>query len=152
MQIKPYQERNFNQKSIGIMAHGFKDLRKNFSKIKDIFYLLNCQDYLTINICGDSSEKLISIADKNCKCDLNNYGYIKEDLKLKEFYLKSNYILFLSMQDNSPNQIMEAMAYGSIMIAFDNDFAKEHIVNNHNGYLISKNLSKRQFLLILKKY
>ena len=151
IEIKPYQNRDFNKKSIGIIAHGLRDPRKNFSQLKDVFALLLNQESLIINICGDSTDKLVKFYSNNKLCELNNYGYIKDDLDLQEFYLNSNHILFFSIKDNSPNQIMEAMSYGSIMIAFYNNFTKENILHNHNGYLLSKFLSKEEIIANIKK-
>ena len=62
----------------------------------------------------------------NLNLNINNFGFLKEEHEIRDFYHKSNYILFLSKQDNSPNQIMEAMSNGSIVIAFDNYFTRKY--------------------------
>ncbi len=139
--ILPYKERDNHKKSIGIIAHGLIEPRKNLSQIIAILNLLVQDKTLTLNICGNSSKKVLSSIKKNKKCIINDYGFIKEDQIMREFYHQSNYILFLSKQDNAPNQIKEGMANGSIMITFDNNFSKEHIIDKNNGYLISSKLS-----------
>ena len=141
--IFPYKERDHQKNSIGIVAHGLKDPRKNFIQIKEIINFLVEDKNLIINICGDSSKKVLLSINKNINCSINDFGFIKEDQKMREFYYESNYILFLSKQDNSPNQIKEGMANGSIMITFDNTFSKEHIINKKNGYLLSTKLSNK---------
>ncbi len=151
MEIGDYIQRDYNKLSIGVISQGFDDPRKNFRQVKNIINLLLKESELTINLCGNSTKMILPINYRKLKLNINNFGFLKEEMKIKEFYYKSNYILFLSKQDNSPNQIMEAMSNGSIIIAFDNYFTREHIINNHNGFLLSDSLSNYElFLKILE--
>ena len=141
LEISPYKERNFSNISIGIIAHGLQDKRKNIIQIKKIVNSLINEKSIVLNICGDCSKEIISSIKKPIKCKINNFGYIKNISKMKEFYFQSNHILFLSLADNSPNQILEAMSNGSIMISYKNSFSSEHIIDNLNGFLLSPKLS-----------
>ncbi len=144
VEILPYKKRDLSIKSIGIIAHCFKDSRKNGKQVKEILDLLVQDPSLVINICGDYSSQLINSITNSIECKINNFGFIENEQKMRDFYHKSNYILFLSLEDNAPNQTMEAMSNGSIMITFNNSFSTEHIKDNLNGFLIPINFSNEK--------
>ena len=151
LEIADYVQRDYRKVSIGVISQGFDDPRKNLSQVKNIIDLLLKESDLTINLCGNSTKMILPFNYMNLNLNINNFGFLKEEREIRDFYHKSNYILFLSKQDNSPNQIMEAMSNGSIVIAFDNYFTRENIIDKHNGFLLPNNLSNYElFLKILE--
>ncbi|MDP4265886.1 MAG: glycosyltransferase [Bacteroidota bacterium] len=66
---------------------------------------------------------------------LNNMGVMKSQKEIAEIYSVSNLFVLPSIEDNLPNTIMESLACGTAVVAFNTGGIPEMIENGVNGYL-----------------
>ena len=119
---------------IGVVCHGFSDTRKNPLLVCNVIKLL-AKSRRSIHICGDSADDLYSSLSRFEMSYVVNYSMIRDQEGMKSFYASCTHLLFLSTEDNAPNQLMEAMSHGLVVLAFDVGFVNEHIQTGVNGYL-----------------
>lgn len=68
--------------------------------------------------------------------DWHATGYVSDSSVMAEYYAVSDLFLFFSLADNQPLAVLESMACGTPVIAFDTGGIPELIRHNENGFLI----------------
>ncbi|MCP5108397.1 MAG: glycosyltransferase, partial [bacterium] len=66
----------------------------------------------------------------------SSFGKISDDLELRDIYNASDFFVLPSLEDNLPNTMLEAMACGTPVIAFDVGGMPDMISDQENGRLI----------------
>ncbi|MEC0264320.1 glycosyltransferase [Paenibacillus anseongense] len=61
-------------------------------------------------------------------------GYISDDKKLAEIYSIADVLALPSLEDNLPNMMLESLACGTPVVAFNTGGIKDIIINGLNGY------------------
>jgi len=66
---------------------------------------------------------------------VNQLGVINSQSQLAEIYNLADVYVLPSLEDNLPNMVMEALACGTPVVAFDTGGIPEMVEHEHNGYL-----------------
>ncbi len=114
---------------LGAMSTGIGDI-KGFSMLKEILERLDPKQY-TCMIFG-KHEWLKQI---NTSIQMIDLGFISSESELIQIYNAADIFLSLSKQDNYPNVILEALACGTPVVAFDIGGIPEQVFHKKNGYL-----------------
>jgi glycosyltransferase involved in cell wall biosynthesis len=84
--------------------------------------------------------------------DVFSVGNVKTDLELVNVYSACDFYAFPSRQDNLPNTVMEALACGLPVVAFDVGGVPEMVHHAENGYLVpAKSLNMNLFIQSLEQ-
>lgn len=138
---------NKNTIVIGSVANGgsFSDKRKGGDYINQIIDRLTelDKDFIFVNI--GSNHNL------NKDRRIIDVGYINNEEELANLYNLFDIFLFPSLADNCPLVILEALATGLPIIAFNTGGIPELVVHNHNGFIVKNNNVNEsiEFLLYL---
>ncbi len=89
------------------------------------------QNELEIIMFGKSNEQLI----KQFSYKVNNLGIINGDENIADLYSAADLFVLPSLEDNLPNTIMESLACGTPVVAFNTGGIPEMIDHKENGYL-----------------
>jgi glycosyltransferase involved in cell wall biosynthesis len=112
------------------------DERKGLKYLVEALHKLVQIDPLSINkfevvIFGKSNELFL----KQISYKVNNLGLIKGDENIADIYSASDVFVLPSIEDNLPNTIMESLACGTPVVAFNTGGIPEMIDHKVNGYL-----------------
>ena len=109
-----------------ISDSGKNNALKGWNFTKEVIAKLNLDDYIIINIGNTQSwiEKNVIFIKK-----------IQEKNLLKLYYQAADLLLFPSLAENFPLTILESMASGTPVVAFDVGGINEQIDHKINGYL-----------------
>jgi glycosyltransferase involved in cell wall biosynthesis len=88
-------------------------------------------DSIEIVLFGKSNEDF----NKNIPFKVHNKGLINNEQDIIELYNASDIFVLPSLEDNLPNTIMESMACGTPVVAFNSGGIPEMIDHQINGYL-----------------
>lgn len=159
--IKLYRENNINEielDKIEVITNAIEipdKLPDKKNEILNIIYVGRIAKEKRVNIIVEIGKKI-----KN-SINLSIYGHkeiILPDLEtfyksniedkelLNKIYNNANILLISSYREGFPMVIMEAMARGVVCISTDVGGIGEHIINGHNGYLISNNQSEKEII------
>lgn len=106
------------------------DDRKGFKYLKMTLELLHPEEYQAI-VFGNG-EKL---GDAMYGIKVYGVGKISSDEKLAELYSLADVFIAPSIQENLSNAVMESLACGTPVVAFDIGGMSDMIVHRENGYL-----------------
>ena len=106
------------------------DPRKGFKFLQQAIELLDSQKYLLV-VFGNNNVD-IQIDDR---FEAVGVGKINTDSKLVELYSMADVFVAPSTQENLSNAVMEALACGTPVVAFDVGGMKDMIDHKHTGYL-----------------
>lgn len=133
---------NKNKKLVLFGAMNVDDKVKGFNFLKDAFKNIDPKNY-EIAIIGSSSDKSFT---KYFKQKSNYLGYIRDDISLNLVLNAADVVVVPSTQENLSNMIMESMACGTPVAAFNVGGNSDLIDHKINGYLAkpfdSNDLSK----------
>jgi glycosyltransferase involved in cell wall biosynthesis len=134
--------------SFGVIDHSEK--RKGFKELLEAISLIENKiknKKITALLFGTST-------DTNLPFKVIHIGHVNDDEKLSYLYSASDIFILPSLEDNLPNTILEALACGTPIIAFDTGGAKD-IINDSNGKIVPKGdikkLSEEIYNLICDK-
>ena len=88
-------------------------------------------DSIEIVLFGKSNEDF----NKNIPFKIHNKGLINNEQDIIELYNAADIFVLPSLEDNLPNTIMESMACGTPVVAFNSGGIPEMIDHQINGYL-----------------
>ncbi len=113
------------------------DIRKGYQHLKEAFTMMH--NTPTLVIFGDerNSNKRID----NQRFEEHHVGYIKDEHTLMLLYNAADITVLPSRQENLPNVVMESMACGTPVVAFNVGGNRDMIDHNQNGYLAQPFLS-----------
>ena len=119
---------------IVVTALGVSDPRKGFQYLLAALELLvkdNRRQETMLLVIGSSQGPGIV----NGLLETRYLGRLHDDLSLRLAYAAADVFVFPSQQDNLPNMVLEALACGTPVVAFDVGGLPDLIDHNINGYL-----------------
>lgn len=124
-----------NKKAILFMAFAATtDERKGFQFLPEMIKDLEAKysaDEVEFVVVGDSENR----SNLNTKFDIKFLGTVSDDWSLALIYSACESLIAPSMQENLSNAVMEALACGTPVVAFNIGGMPDMIVHQHNGYL-----------------
>ena len=116
--------------SFGVVSHiekrkGFDELYKALEIVKNRVKNI---DIVGLIFGKNTSELPIRTID---------VGYLDNEIDLSYIYSASDFFILPSLEDNLPNVILESMACGTPVVAFDTGGAKD-IIDDSNGIIVPK--------------
>jgi glycosyltransferase involved in cell wall biosynthesis len=106
------------------------DSRKGFSKLTAALHSLKSTD---IELVVFGSGPLLN--SLNFDYPVHHFGYMPGDLSLRILYNAADVMVMPSIQENLANTIMESLACGTPVVAFDIGGNRDMIDHQKNGYL-----------------
>ena len=124
-----------NKREKIILAVGRLDLQKGFDRLIESFSLLETDWQLFIAGDGEEKGNLQSLIEKlNLKEKVFLIGRKKD---IENYYAKASIFALSSKMEGFPNVLVEAMAYGCAVVAFDCLTGPRDIIeDNKNGFLV----------------
>ncbi|WP_217302117.1 glycosyltransferase [Clostridium sp. 001] len=111
-------------------ASADSDPRKGFEYLKDALAFLDRDKYLSI-VFGNSSK----VGDTVDGFEMIGVGRVISDEKLAQLYSLADVFVAPSKQENLSNAVMESLACGTPVVAFEIGGMPDMIVHKKNGYL-----------------
>jgi len=65
-------------------------------------------------------------------------GYVETTVELCRYYSAADFLIYLGVEDNLTNVILEAMAIGLPVLAFDTGGVADMVINGVNGHLVRR--------------
>jgi glycosyltransferase involved in cell wall biosynthesis len=115
-------------------AMNLKDERKGFYYLVEALkYIKNINSDLEIELAvfGKIDESVLS----SIPFKVNQLGSLKNDDQIVSAYNSADAFVAPSLEDNLPNTIMESMACGTPVVAFNTGGIPDMVVNGVNGFL-----------------
>jgi glycosyltransferase involved in cell wall biosynthesis len=112
--------------SLSEKRKGFDLLKASLSMIKNN----NTAEMPALLVFGEVTDEI-----KNLGFQTYSMGYVDDESKLAKLYSAANVFIAPSRQDNLPNTVMEALACGTPVVAFDIGGMPDMIEHQKNGYL-----------------
>ncbi|MEO6903109.1 MAG: glycosyltransferase [Bacteroidia bacterium] len=109
------------------ISDNIKIHRKGFDLLLQSVKKLNSSTNILFCAIGQNNEEMNS--------DIHYFGSIQDNQKLSSLYAASDAIIIPSRQDNLPNVMLEALATGTPVIAFNTGGMKDVITNEYTGFL-----------------
>jgi glycosyltransferase involved in cell wall biosynthesis len=116
----------FGAMSLSEKRKGFDLLKASLSMIKNN----NTAEMPALLVFGEVTDEI-----KNLGFQTYSMGYVDDESKLAKLYSAANVFIAPSRQDNLPNTVMEALACGTPVVAFDIGGMPDMIEHQKNGYL-----------------
>ena len=119
-----------------------REKRKGFDELMESLQI--CLQHPSFQkACEAGRFQIISIGDKGSDISQlpiksNNFGYIEDDHKLAILYSATDLFIIPSLEDNLPNSLLEAMACGTPVAAFDTGGIPDLLKQGVNGLLAEK--------------
>ena len=106
------------------------DARKGFKELSSAIQLID-NDNVELFVFGSSTPK----ESQNFNRNVHYLGHIYDDVTLRIVYSAADVMVVPSLQENLSNTIMESMACGTPVVAFDIGGNRDLIDHQINGYL-----------------
>lgn len=106
------------------------DVRKGFKELSNALKKID-SDEIEFAVFGASQPKNLSDLDKK----INYLGHINDDISMVNLYSAVDLLVVPSLQENLSNVIMESLACGNPVVAFDIGGNSDMIEHKYNGYL-----------------
>lgn len=130
------------------------EIRKGFGLLAEAFKVCSA-DEAFMEICAKKQIHLIYFG--SCAPDfgdelpeVHTLGYLKEDSDIANAFCAADIFLMPSIQDNLPNTVLESLACGTPVLAFNNGGLPDMIVDGENGWLVENKNCKLFGEAILK--
>ena len=132
-----------------ILAVGRLDKNKGFDLLIEIFSTLETKGWKLI-IAGDGVEKdsLINLLDK---LNITNVELIGKCNNIFEYYAKSSIFVLSSKKEGFPNVLLEAMASGCAVIAFDCPYGPSEIIIHEKNAILVENQNREKLAHAMQK-
>lgn len=111
----------------------FSDYNKGFHLLQQVVRLLSDYD-ITFLVIGGGTETV----DLGENIDIINLGKFSDDLSLTIALSAADLFISPSLQENLSNSIMESLACGTPVVAFNTGGNSDLIIHRKNGYLANK--------------
>ena len=125
-----------NKKLILFAAANVSDKRKGIRYFIEAIQLLSTKHTESINnyeliVFGKSSKETL----QEISLPVHSLGYLDNVQQIAEIYALSDLFILPSLEDNLPNTVMESLACGTPVVAFNTGGIPEMIDHKSNGYL-----------------
>ncbi|WP_312518710.1 glycosyltransferase [Anaerospora sp.] len=135
-------------------AVSLKERRKGFSELLTSMELL-CEDQQIASLINNQQIFILLFGEsspliENLGVPYRALGYLKDNHALNMAYSAADVLALPSLEDNLPNVMLESMACGTPVVAFDIGGMSDVIQNGENGYLASSG-NCQQFAQRLKE-
>jgi glycosyltransferase involved in cell wall biosynthesis len=115
-------------------AANLKDKRKGFA------YLVDALSQIARNRPGISDKYGLISFGKSSEVELNSIpvfaqSYLKDDKDIAKLYQAADVFVLPTMEDNLPSTVMEALACGTPVVAFNTGGIPDMVEHKKNGYL-----------------
>jgi glycosyltransferase involved in cell wall biosynthesis len=120
-----------DKKILLFTCHSHGEKRKGFDYLIELAKILSndAEDYHILTF-GNSTPELDSLPIKS-----TSLGHISEEWKLALGYSAADMTILPSLEDNLPNVILESLACGTPVVAFDNGGIGDVVIDNVTGLL-----------------
>lgn len=108
------------------------DERKGFKSLMSALSNINSEEYMLMVFGADHAEQLYG-----GKCEIKSLGYIKDDRELAMIYNMADVFVAPSLQENLANTVMESLACGTPVVAFDIGGMRDMITHRVSGFLVT---------------
>lgn len=126
-----------DKKIVLFAAANISDKRKGLSYLLDaldLFINTNAKHVVfEVVTFGKSDDSIF----KNARFKVHDLGVLHETRKIAEAYTLADLFVLPSLEDNLPNTVMESMACGTPVLAFDTGGIPEMVEHKKTGYLAS---------------
>jgi glycosyltransferase involved in cell wall biosynthesis len=121
-------------------ANNVKEERKGLAQLIGILKICEhrpelrkvLEEHVEFVLIGKGSERLqIPTA-----FPIHGRGYVEKSAELERYYSAADLMIYLGLEDNLPNVILEAMACGVPVLAFDTGGVGDLVVNGETGELV----------------
>lgn len=136
--VKLREELNLPQDKFLVLfgAMNIADKRKGFKYFKDALDLLkqmpiNIDQEIALVIFGKASAEMLDLLPY----PTHNLGVLSGDEKIAQAYNAASLFVIPSLEDNLPNTIIESLACGTPVVAFDTGGIPDMVEHQQNGYL-----------------
>ncbi len=135
--FKPYDSHN-SASILNILfgAVEVEDKRKGFEFFKATINLLNRNNSVPfkVTILGSFDPQMV----KEFDCEVELTGRIEATNELVKVFNEADVFVLSSIEDNLPNIVMESMACGTPVVAFDSGGVSDLVIHKETGYLAEK--------------
>jgi glycosyltransferase involved in cell wall biosynthesis len=121
----------FGSMNLGDKRKGFAYLKEALEKLDNKYPALKSK--MELIVFGKSSQDVF----EPLPFRINDLGMLKEESKIVEAYNAADLFVLPSLEDNLPNTIMESLACGTPVVAFDTGGIPEMVEHLNAGYLAS---------------
>ncbi len=127
---------HINKKLILFAAANVSDKRKGIRYFIEAIQLLSTKHKESVNdyeliVFGKSSKETL----QEISLPVHTLGYLDNVQQIAEIYALSDLFILPSLEDNLPNTVMESLACGTPVVAFNTGGIPEMIDHKNNGYL-----------------
>lgn len=116
-----------------VVAQGLDDPRKGIDLALTALSR-TAMENLTVMVAGLGNAK--PFADALSRHNVLSFGYVTDREEMALLYAAADLFLFTSLAENFPCVVMEAMASGTAVLAFDINGLNEQIVPDRTGFLV----------------
>jgi len=127
----------FDKKLILFGADIISDKRKGFSYLIEAMEKIYNDKNLPLQIELVTFGNIKTGAIQNCSFKINYLPYLKDTQMLTTVYSAADVFVLPTLEDNLPNTVMETMACGTPVVAFNTGGIPEMINHKENGYIAS---------------
>lgn len=122
-----------NKKQILFVAMNTSDKRKGFSFLEEALHDLDADNYELL-IIGKASPELL----EQLPLKTNYMGFVKSQEKIIDIYNAADVYVSPTLQDNLPNTVMEALACGTPVVAFETGGVPEMVRDRIEGRIVEQ--------------
>ena len=119
-------------------AANINDKRKGFSYLLDALNILNSQNQIISNLTIAVFGKAKDFDTSQIPFSVVNLGQISSLEKMTEVYAMADLFVLPSLEDNLPNTVMESMACGTPVVAFNIGGIPEMVEHEKTGIIVNE--------------
>lgn len=138
-----------NRPVVMLAAQGLDDPRKGLHHAVEALRDVDVPDLLILLIGGGEDHEIVQSLGKH---EVRAMGYVTDPVEMARMYAASDLFLFTSLAENYPCVVMESMASGTAVLAFDINGVIEQMEDGLTGFLVTtantKNLAQAAQMLL----
>jgi len=123
-----------NRPVVMLAAQGLDDPRKGLHHAVEALRSVDIRDLLILLIGGGKDHEIVQSLGLH---EVRAMGYVTDPVEMARMYAASDLFLFTSLAENYPCVVMESMACGTAVLAFDINGVVEQIEDGLTGFLVT---------------